>query len=216
MKTIAKLGASAVALAASTALTAPSAFADQGRNAYGGEIISCSSHRNRTVSCALPRGARGADVRLIRRHSSAGCREGSDWGVSRNAIWVSNGCRADFEVFSARDDRRGGGDVLLGGRGDRDWRRDRNDRRDGDYRGGRYSRPTQDGAVEVCYRAMNRELGGRRYWSIQYDGEPRLREDRRGYELRGRVRMHGPRGFSHLETVCELNGNRVVRFYVDR
>lgn len=126
--------------------------------------------------------------------------------MSRRAIWVSNGCRADFELLSARYDNRDD-DVLFGAPG---YRGDR------DYRGGRFSRPTQDGAVEVCYRAMNRELGGRRYWSIQYDGQPRLREERHGYELRGRVRLHGPGGFDHLETVCELDGTRVIRFYVDR
>lgn len=108
--------------------------------------------------------------------------------------------RDDDELWGGRGDRRG----------DRGW--------GGDRRGwgGEYGRLTQAGAVDVCYRAMNRELGGRQYWSIQYDGEPRLREERHGYELRGRVRLHGPRGFSHLETVCELNGNRVSRFYVAR
>lgn len=206
-KRLATIGASAAALAASAAFAAPTASADQGRYQNVGTVISCSSSGNRTVTCALPRGAGGADVRLVRRHSNAGCREGSDWGVSRNAIWVSNGCRADFEVVSSRYDR---GDVLFGGPG---YRGDRDDR---DFRRGRYSRPTEDGAMEVCYRAMNRELGGRRYWSIQYDGQPRLREERHGYELRGRLRLHGPGGFDHLETVCELDGTHVTRFYVDR
>ena len=209
MKSLAKIGASAAALAASAAFATPVAAADQGQFAHNGQVISCASSRNRTVTCDLPRDARGADVRLVRRHSDAGCREGQDWGVSRGSIWVSNGCRAEFEVISARYDGRD--DVLFGGPGsrDRDWR-------GRDHRDGRYQRPTQEGAIDVCYQAMNRELGGRRVWSIQYDGEPRLREERHGYELRGRVRLHGPRGFSHLETVCELDGNRVIRFYVDR
>lgn len=209
MKTLAKIGASVAALAASAAFATPAATAEQGRfERGGGQVITCASTRNRTVTCRLPRDSRGAGVRLLHRHSNAGCREGSDWGVSRNAIWVSNGCRADFELVSARYDRRDD-DYLYGGRGDRTFG-------DRDRRGRGYARPTQNGAVEVCYRAMNRELGGRRYWSIQYDGRPQLREERHGYELRGRVRMHGPGGFSHLETVCELDGNRVIRFYVDR
>ncbi len=209
-KRLATIGASAAALAASAAFAAPTAAADQGRYERGATVITCSSGGNRTVTCALPRGARGADVRLIRRHSHAGCREGSDWGVARRAIWVSNGCRADFQLIQARyddDDDDDDDDYLYGGRDDRRW-----DRR----RGGRYALPTQEGAVDACYHAMNRELGGRRYWSIQYDGEPRLREERHGYELRGRVRLHGPRGFDHLETVCELDGTRVIHFYVDR
>lgn len=92
------------------------------------------------------------------------------------------------------------------------WNRD-NDRDRGFN--GRH-RLSQETAVRVCYRSMDRELGSRSAYSMQYDGEPRLRETRRGYELRGRVRIHSPRGFSHVETVCELDGDRVRRFYVDR
>ncbi len=212
MKTLAKLGASAAALAASAAFVPPAFAADQTTNAFGGQVISCSTNTNHKRNCALPSGARASDVQLLRRHADARCRDGRDWGVSGNAIWVTNGCRADFSVTTIRVQHRD--DELWGGRGDR--RRDRgwgDGRRGGDYG---YGRPTQDGAVEVCYRAMGRELGGRRAYSIQYDGEPRLREERHGFELRGRVRIHRPGGFTHLETVCELDGNRVVRFYVDR
>ncbi len=95
--------------------------------------------------------------------------------------------------------------------GPQSWDRDR----DRGHHGGR-NRVSQETAVRVCYRAMDRELGSRNAFSMQYDGEPRLRETRKGYELRGRVRIHSARGFSHLETVCELNGDRVHRFYVDR
>lgn len=209
MKRLVTIGATAAALAATAAFTAPTASADQGRH---DQVISCSTNSNHKRTCRLPSGVRPADVTLVQRHSNSRCRDGRDWGVTSNAIWVTNGCRADFAVTAIRVQHRDD-DYLWGGRDDR-----RGDRGWGDNRrGGRgYGRPTQDSAVDVCYRAMNRELGGRRYWSIQYDGRPKLREERHAYELRGRVRIHGPGGFSHLETVCELDGNRVIRFYVDR
>lgn len=155
IKTFAKIGASAAALAVSAAFATPTAVAERQAHSQSARVITVQYQDNQY---------RGRD---------------------------------DQVLFGGRDDRHD----------NRGWGKDR--------RGG-WGRPTQDGAVDVCYRAMNRELGGRNFWSIQYDGEPRLREERHGFELRGRVRLHGPRGFSHLETVCELDGNRVVRFYVDR
>jgi len=38
-------------------------------------------------------------VELRRQISSAGCWEGRSWGYSNRGIWVSNGCRADFQTY---------------------------------------------------------------------------------------------------------------------
>jgi len=38
-------------------------------------------------------------VRLSRQISDAACTEGSTWGYTNRGVWVSNGCRADFEVL---------------------------------------------------------------------------------------------------------------------
>lgn len=60
-----------------------------------GQRIRCESADNRTRTCAIA--ARG-DVRLVRQLSKAPCTEGYSWGRDRNGVWVSRGCRAEFEV----------------------------------------------------------------------------------------------------------------------
>jgi len=71
-----------------------------------GQRIRCESNDNRTRTCAI--GARG-DVRLVRQLSRAQCTEGYSWGQDRNGIWVSRGCRAEFEVHGRGNGWSGGG-----------------------------------------------------------------------------------------------------------
>lgn len=59
-------------------------------------MIRCESRSGRLVSC--PVNLRGAPVRLLRQQSSLPCRAGESWGVERNEIWVSRGCKAEFEI----------------------------------------------------------------------------------------------------------------------
>lgn len=61
-----------------------------------GGVIRCSSNEYRTTWCAIPNGAR---AQIRRRLSSATCDYGRDWGLAPNAIWVANGCRAEFSVY---------------------------------------------------------------------------------------------------------------------
>jgi hypothetical protein len=63
---------------------------------YGRGVIVCASRDYRTSWCQIPAGAR---VQLVRRISSSSCNFGQDWGVSPSAIWVANGCRAEFAVY---------------------------------------------------------------------------------------------------------------------
>ena len=58
--------------------------------------IRCESIDGRSRSC--PVNGRG-EVRLVRQFSKAPYSEGYSWGRDRNAIWVSRGCRAEFEVY---------------------------------------------------------------------------------------------------------------------
>lgn len=84
--------------------------------------VRCESRdRERTYCTADTRGG----VRLVRQISDADCVNGRTWGADRRGIWVTRGCRADFEVASRygrndRDDR--------GRDWDRDGDRDRDDR----------------------------------------------------------------------------------------
>jgi hypothetical protein len=65
-------------------------------------------------------------VRLIRRLSDAPCVQGRSWGYDRNSVWVDDGCRAEFEVRTNRQDRwdrnrDDRGQVFLPGKGVPNW-----------------------------------------------------------------------------------------------
>ncbi len=75
---------------------------------YGGGSIRCESRDGRYQQCAI--GGRG-NVQLIRQLSRTTCIEGRNWGIQRGAVWVSNGCRADFAInsdYSRHSNYRGG------------------------------------------------------------------------------------------------------------
>lgn len=58
--------------------------------------LRCESKDNRFRYCNLP--YRG-HVEVYRQLSSNQCVYGRSWGLERNRIWVSHGCRADFAVY---------------------------------------------------------------------------------------------------------------------
>jgi len=70
------------------------------------EQITCESHGGRAETCGAV--GPGSSVALIDQISSAPCIEGSTWGADNGSIWVSDGCRAVFDVrsprYSSRDD----------------------------------------------------------------------------------------------------------------
>lgn len=71
-------------------------YPDYGYPDYGsgGDVFRCESRDGRTRECAT--GGRGA--RLVRQLSDAPCVQGRSWGSTRNGVWVSNGCRAEFAI----------------------------------------------------------------------------------------------------------------------
>lgn len=73
---------------------------------YGGQTIRCESSDMRQRYCSVD--TRGG-VRLVRQYSNAGCHQGRSWGWDGRGIWVSGGCRAEFQVG------RGGGGGWGGG-----------------------------------------------------------------------------------------------------
>jgi hypothetical protein len=79
-------------------------------------------------------------VRLIQQYSDSACVRGRSWGVDRDAVWVSRGCRARFATTG--DARYGYG---------------RNDRYDDRYDNNRYGGQTRilrcesrDGRYNFC------------------------------------------------------------------
>jgi hypothetical protein len=57
----------------------------------------CESRGNRTEQCAVEMRGR---ARLVRQLSDSPCIEGRSWGQDNRGVWVSGGCRAEFQVES--------------------------------------------------------------------------------------------------------------------
>jgi len=103
------------------------------------QMLRCESNDGRIRHC--PVSTRGG-VQLARQLSAAPCREGQSWGRDRNSIWVSRGCRADFEV---------------GGRGNGwGWGRDDDGDRHGHGQGRLLRCESNDGRVQHCTAAGSR------------------------------------------------------------
>jgi len=84
-------------------------------------VVRCESRDYRERLCRVET---SGGVRLARQLGDAACREGRTWGTTRSGIWVSNGCRADFEVGGGG----GFGRILDSWRGRTgDWDRRSND-----------------------------------------------------------------------------------------
>jgi hypothetical protein len=67
-----------------------------GSNGYYGRnsrVVRCESRDGRTRYCGMDT---RYGVSLVNQHSSSPCIRGSTWGVSRDRVWVSRGCRGDF------------------------------------------------------------------------------------------------------------------------
>ena len=59
----------------------------------------CESEDRTTHYCAAD--TRGG-VHLSTQFSKASCRQGSSWGYDSRGVWVSNGCRAQFDLGDYR------------------------------------------------------------------------------------------------------------------
>lgn len=71
-----------------------------GGNGWGGgndrvQLIDCDSNDRRQRRCGV---TIRQDARLVRQKSGSPCIEGETWGWNRDGVWVSNGCRAQFQV----------------------------------------------------------------------------------------------------------------------
>lgn len=74
-----------------------------------GEIVRCESNDGRPRNCPI----RGGRVVLERQLSRGACIEGVNWGYTRNRIWVTQGCRANFRVLGwARSGGPGYGGIV--------------------------------------------------------------------------------------------------------
>jgi hypothetical protein len=70
------------------------------------EIIRCESRDYRQIWCDAD--TRGG-VRIVNQLSSTACVEGRTWGWDRRGVWVSGGCRGEFETGGGPRPVYGGG-----------------------------------------------------------------------------------------------------------
>jgi hypothetical protein len=104
-------------------------------------VIRCESQDHRTRMCRVD--TRGG-VRIVRQMSDAPCVRGRTWGTDRNGIWVTRGCRAQFEIGGSYAGRDYGRD---------NWRYD--DNYDDRYYGGRYNAGYGSGAQVFRCESVN-------------------------------------------------------------
>lgn len=71
-------------------------------DAYAGSLV-CES-RDHTTSHCFADTSNG--VTLSVQLSKPSCRQGSTWGTDRRGVWVSNGCRVQFETGTYRSSNR--------------------------------------------------------------------------------------------------------------
>lgn len=88
---------------------APLAFAQYDATPNSG-TVRCESRDGRLHQCPIDT---LGGVRLAKQLSRAECERGRTWGVSRDGVWVSDGCRAQFVYGYGMDGR---GDALQDGR----------------------------------------------------------------------------------------------------
>ena len=79
-----------------------------GNGQYGSDLLRCESRDNRSHSCSFADGRRG-EIRLLRQLSGKPCIENQTWGRSRNGVWVTRGCRAEFVIGRGRGNGNGNG-----------------------------------------------------------------------------------------------------------
>lgn len=117
-----------------------------------GRTIRCESERGRYERCPVDT---YGDVRLARQLSRADCIPGRTWGYQRREIWVTDGCRAEFEV--------GYGDVEWDG-GARRLTCESNDNR---YR---RCRATTYGSVRIVRQLSKTDCRLNRNWGYDRSG----------------------------------------------
>jgi hypothetical protein len=104
------LAAAALPLSAS----ADSRYRHDDGYGYGAAEVRCSSNDGRNRLCSVD--TRGG-VRMVRQESRSPCIQGRSWGYDRRGIWVSNGCRARFQIGGGNGYRQSGYDRGYDNRG---------------------------------------------------------------------------------------------------
>lgn len=69
-----------------------------------GSTFTCSSDNGLLHTC---RANTDQPIQFVRQLSGAQCVQGQTYGIDRGAVWVTQGCRAEFEVMNQSADNQG-------------------------------------------------------------------------------------------------------------
>jgi len=72
----------------------PPPAAAQGSDGYADGVVRCQSRDLAWVHCDMDV---SGGVELVRQLSDSACVRGSEWGTDRSGVWVTMGCRAEFQ-----------------------------------------------------------------------------------------------------------------------
>jgi hypothetical protein len=104
-----------------------------GTMAFGQQsIMTCSSDDGQTKTCQA---GPNRGIQFLRQRSQASCVEGQSYGIQRNRVWVSGGCRADFQVFNRYNNNSDGTYSRQGTYDDDIYSQDRDHDNDADDQG---------------------------------------------------------------------------------
>jgi hypothetical protein len=80
----------------------------------GNSLVQCASDNQRYRECPL---GPGYSARLVRELSNGRCRRDSTWGSRPGVLWVTNGCRGEFERVRGNGQGNGNGQGYGGSAG---------------------------------------------------------------------------------------------------
>lgn len=161
------------------------------------EEITCESHGNRADACGTVQP--GSTVRLLRQLSNSPCIEGRTWSADGDSIWVSNGCRAVFDVQPPYDANANRGyDGRAHDRNQRDYR-------DQDRQQPQYSDQGDEQQNDSYGRRDDQDRSNEQYRGNSDDRGQDGRHSGRGEQRRNQARQacadaaSGERGFAAEE-----------------
>lgn len=122
------------------------------RHASAQQMVTCESMSGNRQICSVNT---AGGVAINRQLSGTACIQGRNWGYTRNAIWVSNGCRAQFVVNP--NGQYGSGRYNTNGRYNNGNGRYNN----GNGYGQVYNRTQLRTLERQCQRTVRSQVGGR-------------------------------------------------------
>ncbi len=180
---------------------------------YGGNrqvIVRCNSNDYRYEFCRV--NGRIERAWIANQRSLAECTLGYTWGFSRDGVWTTNGCRAEFGVllnsrargYTGYDTPRGqysgngygSGGYGSGGYGSGGYGYGDHDYDDDDYySGGHHGNRSKRYAIDQCYRKISYDLRRDGYRNVRIDRVADVDRTDHGWKVKLLISTTGGRNY---------------------